>query len=288
MTGPAGHERVGRATSLHFWRVQRRRDLVADVQGAGRAVVLLHGQPGSARDWGLVATDLAHDHRVIVPDRLGYGRTGGRAGGFAANANAVIRLLASLGVDRALVAGHSWAGGIAIELALDYPGYVAGLVLIGSVAPGDPPSRVDRLLALPALGTALAATTLSTAGGVLSWGPARAVAHWRLRGRPEEQLAELTRSWRRRATWASFAREQRALVYELPAMAPRLAQVVAPTIVLAGTLDRVVPARAAHRLAGAIPGATLEMVPGGGHLLPQLQPATVSSALRRLASLGPR
>jgi len=282
LTGP-GHERVGRPTSLHFWRVKRRQDLVADVQGAGRAVVLLHGQPGSARDWGLVAADLARDHRVIVPDRLGYGLTGGRAGGFAANANAVIRLLRSLGVDRALVVGHSWAGGIAIELALDYPGYVAGLALIGSVAPGDPPGRVDRLLAFPVVGTALAATTLSTAGGMLSWGPTRAFAGWRLRDRSENQLAELTRSWRRRATWRSFAGEQRALVQELPAMAPRLAQVVAPTIVLSGSMDRVVPAGAAHRLADAIPGATLEIVPGGGHLLPQFQPATVASAIRRLA-----
>jgi pimeloyl-ACP methyl ester carboxylesterase len=288
--GPAGHtraERLGRPTSLHFWRVKRRRELVADVRGAGRAVVLLHGQPGSARDWRLVATDLARDHRVIVPDRLGYGLTGGRAAGFAANANAVIRLLGSLDETSALVVGHSWAGGIAIELALDYPGSVGGLALVCSVAPGDPPGRLDRLLALPLLGTALAATTLSTAGGVLSWGPTRAFADWRLRGRSEEHLAALTRDWRRRATWTSFAVEQRALVHELPAMAPRLARIVTPTIVLAGSLDRVVTAAAARRLAGAIPGAVLEVVAGGGHLLPQLQPGTVASAIRRLASRCP-
>jgi pimeloyl-ACP methyl ester carboxylesterase len=277
-------EHLGRPPSLHFWRVKRRRDLVADVRGAGPAVVLLHGQPGSARDWGLVAGDLARDHRVIVPDRLGYGLTGGLAAGFAANANAVVRLLNSLGVPGALLVGHSWAGGVAIELALDYPGSVTGLALVSSVAPGDPPGPTDLLLAVPLIGTALAATALSTAGGVLSWGPTRAFADWRMRGRSEEQLAELTRSWRSRATWTSFAVEQRALVHELPAMAPRLARISAPTVVLAGTIDRVVPAAAAHRLAGAIPGAVLEMVPGGGHLLPQLQPGTVAAAIRRLAA----
>jgi pimeloyl-ACP methyl ester carboxylesterase len=242
----------------------------------------LHGQPGSARDWGLVAGDLARDHRVIVPDRLGYGLTGGHAGGFAANANAVIRLLGSLGVDGAVMVGHSWAGGAALELALDYPGSVTGLALVCSVAPADRPGTTDRLLALPLIGTALAAMALSTAGGVLSWGPTRAFADWRMRGRSEEQLAELTRAWRRRATWTSFAVEQRALVYELPTMAPRLGHISSPAVVLAGSLDRVVPAAAARRLASAVPGATLEMVPGGGHLLPQLQAATVASAIRRL------
>jgi pimeloyl-ACP methyl ester carboxylesterase len=186
-------------------------------------------------------------------------------------------------VAGAVVVGHSWAGGVAIELSLDYPGSVTGLVLVSSVAPGGLTGASDRLLAVPLVGTVLAATALSTAGGVLSWGPTRAFADWRMRGRSEEQLAELTRSWRRRATWTSFAVEQRALVHELPAMAPRLAHISAPTVVLAGSMDRVVPAVAAHRLAGAIPGAGLEMVPGGGHLLPQLQPGAVASAIRRLA-----
>ncbi len=269
---------------FQFWHSRRRPPLVADIQGTGRPVVLLHGQPGSAGDWGLVAADLARDHRVIVPDRLGYGRTAGHAAGFAANANAVVKLLGSLGVGPALVVGHSWAGGIGIALALDFPEPVAGLALIASVAPGDPPGALDRLLALPVVGTALAATTLSTAGGVLSWGPGRAFADWRMRGHSEAQLADLTRSWRRRATWGSFAVEQRALVHELAAMAPRLASITVPTVVVTGRLDRVVPAATARRLAAAIPGTVLEVVPGGGHLLPQLQPETVASAIRRLES----
>ena len=245
--------------------------------------MLLHGQPGSSRDWAPVAGDLARDHLVIVPDRLGYGRTGGHAAGFAANANAVLRLLGSLGVARALIVGHSWAGGIGIELALDFPDAVAGLALVCSVAPGAPPGSLDRLLARPLVGTALTATALRTTGGVLSWGPARAFAGRRMRERSEVQLADLTRAWHRRVTWRSFAIEQRALVHELPLMAPRLASIAVPTIVVAGNLDRVVPATTARRLVAAVPGATLEIVPGGGHLLPQLQPGPVAAAIRHLA-----
>ena len=246
--------------------------------------MLLHGQPGSWRDWGPVAGDLARDHLVIVPDRLGYGRTGGRAAGFAANANAVLRLMGALGVAQALIVGYSWAGGIGIELALDFPESVAGLALVCSVGAGDAPGTLDRLLARPVAGAALTALALSTTGGVLSWGPARAFAGRRMRGRSEQQLADLTSAWRRRVTWRSFSIEQRALVHELPLMAPRLASIAVPTIVVAGNLDRVVPAATARRLAATVPGAMLEIVPGGGHLLPQLQPGPVAAAIRLLAS----
>jgi pimeloyl-ACP methyl ester carboxylesterase len=249
-------------------------------------VVLLHGQPGSSADWDLVTDDLARDHRVIVPDRLGYGRTGGQAGGFAANANAVVTLLDALGVPRAVVVGHSWAGGIGIALALDFPGRVAGLVLVSSVAPVGPTARLDRLLAAPLLGPLLAATTLSTAGEVLSFGPTRAFAGWRLGGHTKPQLVDLARSWKRRSTWQSFVVEQRALVHELPSFESQLSSIRVPTAVLVGSADRVVPAASGTQLADRIPGATLEIVTGG-HLLPQLQAAAVASTVRRLAGRAP-
>jgi pimeloyl-ACP methyl ester carboxylesterase len=230
-----------------------------------------------------VADDLAADHRVIVPDRLGYGLTGGRATGFAGNANAVVKLLRSLGIEQALVVGHSWAGGVALELALDFPRHVTGLGLVSSVAPAERVARLDKLLARRVVGTALVAATLDTAGWLLSWGPGRAFAGWRLRGQSHDQLAEMAVSWRRRSTWRSFAVEQRALVHELPLLAHRLASIKAPTAVVLGTTDRVVGPTSGSRLAAAIPGAELEMVQGGGHLLPQLQPAAVASAIRRLA-----
>jgi pimeloyl-ACP methyl ester carboxylesterase len=230
-----------------------------------------------------VADDLARDHQVIVPDRLGYGRTAGRAAGFAANANALAKLLGTLGLEGALIVGHSWAGGVALEMALDFPHSVTGLGLISSVAPGAPIARLDRLLALPVIGTSLVAVALSTGGRVLLWWPGRVFAGRRLRDLSPDQLSELARSWRRRSTWNSFTIEQRALVHELPCLAPRLASIGVPTLVVVGTTDRVVPPAAGRRLAADIPGSVLEMV-HGGHLLPQLQPAQVAAAVRRLAA----
>lgn len=247
-------------------------------------MLLLHGQPGSAGDWRAVASDLSRDHQVIVPDRLGYGRTGGRAAGFAVNANSLAKLLSAVGAERALVVGHSWAGGVALEMALDFPRLVAGVGLFASVSPWEPPGTLDRLLARPLVGTSMVVVTLSTAGRLLSWRPGRAFAGWRLRGQPAEQLSELAGSWRRRSTWRSFAVEQQALVHELPALGPRLPSIGVPTVVVVGSIDRVVPASTGRQLAANIPGAALEVVPGGGHLLPQLQPGTVATAVRRLAA----
>jgi pimeloyl-ACP methyl ester carboxylesterase len=245
-------------------------------------VVLLHGQPGTSADWDEVGADLSRDHLVIAPDRLGYGSTGGRAGGFSANANAIVRLLRSLGLPGAVIVGHSWGGAVALQLAVDFPKMVQGLGLVASVAPGDRPSAVDRLLARPVAGTALAALTLSTAGSFLAWGPGRALAGHRLRGQAAQGLDEVARAWRRPATWGSFAIEQRALVHELPGLAGRLGSIGAPTVVITGTADRVVLPAAGRRLAAAIPGASLQEVPGAGHLLPQLWPGLVAGAVRRL------
>ena len=69
------------------------------------------------------------------------------------------------------------------------------------------------------------------------------------------------------AAWRSFVREQRFLVRDLPALERRLAGIAAPTTIVAGTADHVVPLSAARRLRTQIPGAELVEVEHAGHLL---------------------
>jgi pimeloyl-ACP methyl ester carboxylesterase len=136
-------------------------------------VVLLHGQPGSGTDWILVARRLATDFEVVTPDRPGWGHTGGPAGGFARNAEAVVDLLDRLGLERVIVAGHSWAGGVALALALDHPDRVAGVVLVASVAPGQPVSLGDRALGAPGIGDIVVPAAFGLLGRLLALSPAR-------------------------------------------------------------------------------------------------------------------
>jgi pimeloyl-ACP methyl ester carboxylesterase len=69
------------------------------------------------------------------------------------------------------------------------------------------------------------------------------------------------------SAWRSFVREQRFLVRDLPVLEQRLGDIRAPTTIVAGTGDHVVPITAARRLAHQIPSAELVMVEHAGHLL---------------------
>jgi pimeloyl-ACP methyl ester carboxylesterase len=258
--------------------------LVADVTGSGPAVVLLHGQPGSAADWLPVSRLLKDSFTVVVPDRPGYGRTGGRAGGFRDNASAVLDLLDELQVARATIVGHSWSGGVAIALAEETPARVAGAVLIASVGPAEPLGRLDRLLATPPVGTALAAISLNLAARALSILSVRQLVDRYLRGTTDEGLLAIAEGWRRGDAWRSFVVEQRALFDELGDLAPGLAGITVPVTVVIGGADRIVPASTGHHLAAAIPGARLIRLERAGHLLSHERPEEVAAAIARAAT----
>lgn len=98
-------------------------------------LVLIHGTSASLHTWEGWATALAQTHRVVSFDLPGFGLTGPNADGDYRDAryvDFVRRLLARLGVARAVVAGNSLGGEIAWQLALADPARVAGLVLIDS------------------------------------------------------------------------------------------------------------------------------------------------------------
>src|SRR5215813_12512102 len=80
-------------------------------------VLFLHGQPGSSADWTSVARNVRGRARVLVPDRPGYGRSGGQALGVAENASVAEELLAGQPASRRIVVAHSWAAAVALELA---------------------------------------------------------------------------------------------------------------------------------------------------------------------------
>jgi pimeloyl-ACP methyl ester carboxylesterase len=258
--------------------------LAADVNGAGPAVVLLHGQPGSAADWRPVSRLLQSRFTVIVPDRLGYGRTGGPAGGFRDNASAVLDLLDDLQVARATVVGHSWSGGVAIALAQEAAARVNAAVLIASVGPGERLGRVDRLLAIPPIGTAAAAIALNVTARALSVPPLRRLLDRYLRGTTDEGLLAIAEGWRRGEAWRSFVVEQRALFDELDDLAPGLADIAVPVTVVIGGADRIVPASTGQRIAAAIPGARLIRIEGAGHLLSHERPEAVADAIAGAAT----
>ena len=258
-------------------------ELVADISGHGPAVVLLHGQPGRAADWDPLVGYLDRSFTVVTPDRLGYGRTGGAAGDFVANADATVALLDRLGIDRAILVGHSWGGGVAIAGAEQHPGRVAGVVLLASVGPTGSITMLDRILASRPLGDLAAAVAIG--------GPERLLRRPAFRRRIEPHLPARARHvfgvpgrpGATASTWRTFADEQRIFVRSVGALATGLGALAVPVTVVTGTADRIVAPEVAGRLAEAIPGAELLRVPRVGHLLMREAPRAVADAVIRTA-----
>ena len=226
------------------------------------AVLLLHGQPGSARDWNRVCDALGRDVEVLALDRPGWdGRS--HATDLEGNAAAVIAALDAHGVARAVVAGHSFGRAVAAWLAVHHPDRIAALVLAAPSANGRAMYALDRVLAWRVAGAAVVAA----AGAALSLPPLRRAIAARAQ-LDESYLRGLGRLLTRPSSWEAFVVEQRALLDGIPRLEPQLRRISTPTVIVAGAADRIVPTSAAELLAQQIPGAELVMVRRAGHLLP--------------------
>jgi pimeloyl-ACP methyl ester carboxylesterase/uncharacterized membrane protein YbhN (UPF0104 family) len=244
-------------------------------------LVLLHGQPGSPADWQQVVARLPAQLHAVAPDRPGYGSSRLPAGGFAANARAVLDDLDSRGIERAVLVGHSYGGGVALSAASLAPRRVEAVVLLASVGPGCL-NGWDRLLAAPGAGELCALV----AWRLTPW-IARARLGWlaRRRGRPlcpDEQVNWQVWGHAGRGNgrlWRTFLAEQRAMMRELGDLEHAVPSVQAPVLLLADPRDTLVPVATARRLAHALPDARLRLVEGAGHHLPRRAPDAVADAI---------
>lgn len=242
-----------------------------------QAVLLLHGQPGSAADWEGVMISLRGRADALAINRPGWDGHS-RAQDLAGNARAALAALDERGVTRAAVAGHSLGAAIAAWLAVHHPDRVSALILAAPAANLASLDPFDRWLAAPAV------AELAAAVGMGGLGVALSVARLRHRLNRSAQLPPGYLSRARRTllapgAWRSYAAEQRAMLRDLPALEVALGAIAAPTTILVGDHDRIVPPVASRRLAEQIPGARLVIRPGAGHLLPQRQPAFVAQEI---------
>ncbi len=234
-------------------------------------VVLLHGQPGTSADWQPLASHLPPDLSVVALDRPGYGTSRLPAGGLGFNARAVIAELDKHGIKRAVLAGHSYGGGVALRAAQLAPERVAALVLLASVGPGCL-TRWDRLLCAPVAGEVCA---------ILAWqltpwlARARLAAIARRQRRPvaADEHASLQVWGTARADhgqlWRTFLTEQRALPGELDDLTAALAEVRQPVLLITDPRDTLVPATTTRQLAAALPDSRVRLLNEVGHNLPR-------------------
>ncbi len=240
-------------------------------------VLLLHGQPGHARDWDQVVAALDPQCGAIAVDRPGWdGRS--RAVDLAGNALAAVAALDRADVSRATIVGHSWGAAAAAWMASAYPERVHSLVLVAPSANRASLVWLDQLLGAPAVGYGLGVVALGGPGYALAAAPVRR-AIGRSLSLDERYLDSAGALLRSPAAWRSFWFEQRALARDLPHLERHLGDISAPTTILAGERDRIVPLSSARLLTKQIPGARLVVLPGAGHLLAARHPGAIARAI---------
>ena len=239
--------------------------------GEGPVVLLIHGMAGSMTTWKSVMPRLAERFTVVAADLPGHGESDKAIGdcSLGAFASTLRDLLIALGHERATVVGQSLGGGIAMQLAYQYPERCERLVLVGSGGLGREVNPLLKALSVPG-GEALIGLGCSR--------PVRGAieAVGRLAGRfglePDAATRELLRSHASLAdpdTRHAFFRTLRAVIDhrgQAVSAANRLHLAAEmPTLLVWGDADPIIPpdhADAAHQ---AIEGSQLEIFPGVGH-----------------------
>jgi 2-(acetamidomethylene)succinate hydrolase len=255
--------------------------LWAKVSGQGRPVVLLHGVTANAYIWDAVGDRLAESVCVIAVDQRGHGRTGPAADGdysAAAFARDVAGLAAVLG-EPIIVAGHSLGSRNAIESAARYPAAVAGIAAIDFTPFIEPP--------------VLETVRDRVAGGDRSFadlGDVRAYLRERYALLPPDAIERRARYGYRRADdgrlWPlADPRAMRLTAEHLSEdLAPALARIRVPAVLVRGADSAVVSAEALRRTCELRPDLPVAEVTGADHHVPEERPDDVADIVLRLAA----
>jgi pimeloyl-ACP methyl ester carboxylesterase len=243
-------------------------------RGQGPPLVLLHGIMLSSALWVHQLRDLADHHRVIAVDLRGHGQSlpGSTGSGIEILADDVRTVLETLGVEHAIVVGHSMGGMVALQLATGLPPderrrRIAGIVLTSTTAgpfvtlPGftgvvrvTGPVTARALLVGERVGAkALPSRDLRWWLTRLGFGADAPAVQVRFveamhRGTPSRTLADLIGSL------ATFD------------LSSKLGALDVPVLVVVGSHDKLTAPRLARRLAAALPEASLVELPRCGHM----------------------
>jgi pimeloyl-ACP methyl ester carboxylesterase len=242
------------------------------------AVVLLHGSNASLHTWDAWTRRLSRHYRVVRYDQPGHGLTGPhprgdyRAGAFVDVAE---RVAARLGLDRFVLAGNSMGGWVAWNYALAHPQRLRGLVLVDASGPPDSEPktlpigfRIARSPIAPWFGKltprALIERSVHQSMFVQSpITPAMIDRYHELLLYPGNRRATLDRARTPRAAATSAA----------------MARIDAPTLILWGEEDTLIPVSAGRWFDRAIPNSTLVVFPKVGHIPMEEAPDASARAL---------
>lgn len=281
------HEKVDLGGPVHY----------LDFGGSGKPpLVLVHGLGGSALNWLAVGDAIASDYHALAIDLAGFGDTplDGRTATVGSNAELVHAFIERVAGEPAVLIGNSMGGHIGVIEASEHPSWVKALVLVDPAVPGvhlrrPQPAMLGMMAALsiPGLAQALMGRRARSLGaeGLVAWAldlvcadPSRVdasivAAHVALTRRREHLGRQADRV---------FLQAARSIGLRMadPRFWRRVERVQAPTLVIHGSLDRLIPVEAARDLIRHRPDWTLRVIEGAGHVPMMETPSEFLSALK--------
>lgn len=252
-------------TGLRLHYLERGRD--------GRLLLLIHGNLASARWWERVMAALPPEIRILAPELRGCGDSDKPEGDWsiADLAGDLLLLARSLELPPFTVAGHSLGGAVALQMALDCPACVEGVVLINPAPPTGLPMTPERTQFVAetsrrpeALEAALAAM-LPTA--------------------PRDELYRQVMADAVSKSAGAWMRNVQAL--DRLNQSTALAGLQVPVLILYGEQDPLVIREMMEQASSQIPGATLESWPDVGHSPPLEAPERLADRLDRFLAEHP-
>ena len=252
-------------------------------------VVLIHGASGNVHDWTFdMVGRLSDRYRVLAFDRPGLGHTDmiGRNATAREQAEVLVSAAQALGVERPIVAGHSYGGSVALAWAVYQPSQISGLLVL---AGASNPWQGGQGLYYTVLGNTVTGPIMAAL--IAAWVPDPTVSQaiagtFDPQDPPEGYEAHYgTGLILRRFSILENARQRTRLLPQVEAMVPLYPEISVPTEILHGDADLIVPL-SVHSipLSEAIPGSNLVVLDGVGHMPHHAEPDAVEAALDRLAA----
>jgi pimeloyl-ACP methyl ester carboxylesterase len=236
-------------------------DLYYEEYGDGEPLILIPGLAAGRWIWFKQVLQLSEQFRVITFDPRGLGRSPLNSEPLTIPllANDVAVLLRRLGIERAHILGASFGGFVAQEFALAHPEMTRTLVL-SCTSFGGPRHVAPPMETLKAIASTDGFNTEERIRRILlpAFSPNFVCDH------PEgvDQIVKLRLS----GTVTEEAYRDQLIAAALFNTEPKLGDIKAPTLVISGDLDAVVPVQNSRNLASTIPGAELRVIEGGSHL----------------------
>lgn len=238
-----------------------------DPGNARETVVMLHGSGPGASGWANFNRNITPlvdaGYRVILMDSPGWSKsdsivsTGSRSN---LNGRILAGLVDALGLERIHILGNSMGGHSAVAFALDNPGRVGKLVLMGGGTGGASPFApmpTEGIKLLNGLYREPTIENLKTMMNVFVFDPSDLT----------EELFQtrLDNMLKRRDHLENFVKSLAANPKQFPDFGPRLGEISAPTLVIWGRNDRFVPMDAGLRLIAGIPNSEMHVFNNCGH-----------------------